>query len=89
MNYFTGFLKCHSLVIGIFLMFALTWPIDLARIRTAALTGKAQRSCIEPGRGCDLGTLASPQAFVALGHHYVCVFHGCDHGKGSFVHLAL
>lgn len=26
----TNFLKHHSLVIGIFLMFALTWPIDLA-----------------------------------------------------------
>ena len=30
MNHFTGFLKRHSLVIGILLMFALTWPIDLA-----------------------------------------------------------
>jgi membrane protease YdiL (CAAX protease family) len=30
MNQFTGFLKRHSLVIGILLMFALTWPIDLA-----------------------------------------------------------
>ena len=30
MKQFTGFLKRHSLVIGIILMFALTWPIDLA-----------------------------------------------------------
>jgi hypothetical protein len=30
MKQFTGFLKRHSLVIGIVLMFALTWPIDLA-----------------------------------------------------------
>lgn len=30
MNQFTGFLKRHALVIGIVLMFALTWPIDLA-----------------------------------------------------------
>lgn len=30
MNQMTAFLKHHSLVIGIVLMFALTWPIDLA-----------------------------------------------------------
>ena len=30
MNQLTGFLKRHSLVSGILLMFALTWPIDLA-----------------------------------------------------------
>ena len=30
MNQTTAFLKRHSLVIGILLMFALTWPIDLA-----------------------------------------------------------
>ena len=30
MQQVTGFLKRHSLVIGIILMFALTWPIDLA-----------------------------------------------------------
>jgi membrane protease YdiL (CAAX protease family) len=30
MQQFTGFLKRHSLIIGIILMFALTWPIDLA-----------------------------------------------------------
>jgi membrane protease YdiL (CAAX protease family) len=30
MNKMTGFLKRYSLVIGILLMFALTWPIDLA-----------------------------------------------------------
>ena len=30
MNQFIGFLKRHSLIIGITLMFALTWPIDLA-----------------------------------------------------------
>lgn len=30
MQQFTGFLKRHSLVIGILLMFALTWPIHLA-----------------------------------------------------------
>ena len=30
MNQMTAFLKRHSLVIGIVLMFALTWPIDLA-----------------------------------------------------------
>jgi membrane protease YdiL (CAAX protease family) len=30
MNNFTSFLKRHSLIIGILLMFALTWPIDLA-----------------------------------------------------------
>jgi membrane protease YdiL (CAAX protease family) len=30
MNRMTAFLKRHSLVIGIVLMFALTWPIDLA-----------------------------------------------------------
>jgi membrane protease YdiL (CAAX protease family) len=30
MNQFTGFLKRHSLVLGIILMFVLTWPIDLA-----------------------------------------------------------
>ena len=30
MKQFTGFLKRYSLVIGIVLMFALTWPIDLA-----------------------------------------------------------
>lgn len=30
MNQLTGFLKRHCLVLGIILMFALTWPIDLA-----------------------------------------------------------
>jgi len=30
MKYFTGFLKRHSLAIGVILMFLLTWPIDLA-----------------------------------------------------------
>lgn len=30
MNQFTGFLKRHSLLSGVILMFALTWPIDLA-----------------------------------------------------------
>ncbi|RPJ23569.1 MAG: CPBP family intramembrane metalloprotease [Chloroflexi bacterium] len=30
MNSFTGFLKRHSLLLGILLMFLLTWPIDLA-----------------------------------------------------------
>src|SRR6185436_16026880 len=30
MKQFTGFLKRYSLVIGIILMFLLTWPIDLA-----------------------------------------------------------
>src|SRR5688500_4205165 len=30
MNQTTAFLKRHSLVIGIILMFLLTWPIDLA-----------------------------------------------------------
>ncbi len=30
MNQITGYLKRHSLVIGVILMFALTWPIDLA-----------------------------------------------------------
>ncbi len=30
MNHLTGFLKRHSLICGIFLMFLFTWPIDLA-----------------------------------------------------------
>jgi hypothetical protein len=30
MNQLTEFLKRHSLVIGIVLMFLLTWPIDLS-----------------------------------------------------------
>ena len=32
MNQITAFLKRHALVIGIVLMFALTWPIDLAHL---------------------------------------------------------